>query len=395
MTSNRTSSAADRQEALTAVLQELRDQVEVLRMAIDELREEIQCAVRNLFHREREARQITSMPCDPCAADFASRVNQVDSTQREALRHETATAKQSEGPPGGPPAPSSVPSSSQTLGEQPTSEPTASHSQLPSQPDTTASHLESTNSKGKRQSLYMRIYQQPLLTEIVRSIGYEQLTRQEVLKRLEPLDEKYGRERTIEAAQELLSALPGRHDIWALTHDVRRWSRALLGPSPVEPACGTPAPGHDPVHRSSPTPEKPPVGTEPSSKDKEVKASRKVVLAKLREHLETTGEASADVPAEIQRVLGERGRMVPDLILGEAAPYELLAVRRTLSAMQRHDMHEWLEVSDFGEQATRVWPHQDAQGWEWVFDVIARKEDDAESDADECETAEESANEAQ
>ena len=70
----------------------------------------------------------------------------------------------------------------------------------------------------------------------------------------------------------------------------------------------------------------------------EVKASRKVVLARFREHLNETEEITANVPDDIQKLLGERGRMIPDLILGEAPPYELLAVRRTLSATQRHDM---------------------------------------------------------
>jgi hypothetical protein len=59
--------------------------------------------------------------------------------------------------------------------------------------------------------------------------------------------EKNSEERTIEGTEELLAALPGQHEMWALTDDSRRWSRALLGPPPPEPTNRIPAPAPNPL----------------------------------------------------------------------------------------------------------------------------------------------------
>ena len=109
-----------------------------------------------------------------------------------------------------------APDSPETLSATTTESPVES----PPAAQTATSASDAAPARGKRPPLYMRIYQQPLLTEIVRAVGYEQLAREEVLRRLEPMAEKYGRERTIENARELLARLPGQHDIWALTDDV-------------------------------------------------------------------------------------------------------------------------------------------------------------------------------
>ena len=59
----------------------LRDEVRVLREAIDDLRTELQHALRNWGNDRWEPvardRRITSMPRDPGAADFAKRLNTV------------------------------------------------------------------------------------------------------------------------------------------------------------------------------------------------------------------------------------------------------------------------------------------------------------------------------
>src|SRR5439155_3337820 len=101
-------------------------------------------------------------------------------------------------------------------------------------------------------------------------------------------------------------------------------ARALLGPPPVEPACGIPASGRNPL-AEKPSVRKKPSNEAPSAgRGAEIKASRKVVLERFRQHLDETEEVTDEVPTEIRQVLGERGRMTPDLILGEAEPYELL-----------------------------------------------------------------------
>jgi cell division septum initiation protein DivIVA len=66
-------------EEIVASIEALTEEVEVLRDAIDELREELQWAVRN----ERPLR-ITSMSADPCAKDF--RINAVPKETIDRLR---------------------------------------------------------------------------------------------------------------------------------------------------------------------------------------------------------------------------------------------------------------------------------------------------------------------
>jgi hypothetical protein len=73
-------SEADGHEELLDAVQALTDEVRVLRHAVDELREEIQYAVRNLIDMPevmQHARPLTSMPIDPAAPDFAERVNRL------------------------------------------------------------------------------------------------------------------------------------------------------------------------------------------------------------------------------------------------------------------------------------------------------------------------------
>jgi len=66
---------------LAELVQQLRDEVQLLRMAVDELREEVQRANRNVDDvPSRPLRfRLTSMPADPTASDWAKRLNEVDS----------------------------------------------------------------------------------------------------------------------------------------------------------------------------------------------------------------------------------------------------------------------------------------------------------------------------
>ena len=59
MSNRRSPSRAEAEADLIGVCTELRDEIEVLRIAIDELREEIQTAVRNVFSIRLPDRHIT------------------------------------------------------------------------------------------------------------------------------------------------------------------------------------------------------------------------------------------------------------------------------------------------------------------------------------------------
>lgn len=62
--------------ALTEQMSSLANQVEVLRIAIDDLRQEVEYAMRNAFQPAwTPTPRLTSMPLDPLAEDFGERVN--------------------------------------------------------------------------------------------------------------------------------------------------------------------------------------------------------------------------------------------------------------------------------------------------------------------------------
>lgn len=72
------SNGAAELDELTDAVVGLSEEVRVLRQAVDDLREEIQWAARNLVDPDQGSlanRRIRTMPLDPCAADFAERVN--------------------------------------------------------------------------------------------------------------------------------------------------------------------------------------------------------------------------------------------------------------------------------------------------------------------------------
>lgn len=76
--SSRTKPGSESDSAIAAAIDRLTEEVRVLRQTVDELREEVQWGVRNALDPPQErlpARRITSLPLDPCAEDFAERVN--------------------------------------------------------------------------------------------------------------------------------------------------------------------------------------------------------------------------------------------------------------------------------------------------------------------------------
>ena len=67
-------------ERLIRIVGDLSQEVRRLRTAVDHLRQECECALRGVIRNEthRPVMHITSMPKDPCAADFGERVNRLN-----------------------------------------------------------------------------------------------------------------------------------------------------------------------------------------------------------------------------------------------------------------------------------------------------------------------------
>jgi len=84
---------------LTNVIDELRDEIRVLRTVVDELREELQYLVLNPEARLPGDEQwrpvrISSMPADPTASDFGERLNSVPAGVIERLRADSLVEKE-------------------------------------------------------------------------------------------------------------------------------------------------------------------------------------------------------------------------------------------------------------------------------------------------------------
>jgi hypothetical protein len=75
-------------DELAYVVEQLIEQIVVLRQAIDEIGQDLQWAIRNHVVEPHPAPSITSMPSDPLADDFAERVNTVPQEVVERLRTE-------------------------------------------------------------------------------------------------------------------------------------------------------------------------------------------------------------------------------------------------------------------------------------------------------------------
>lgn len=76
MTRRRTPTNSD--ESIAAALDRLREELAVVRQVLDEILEELEWSNRNSPVRDSVAtpyRRITSFPLDPCAPDWAERVN--------------------------------------------------------------------------------------------------------------------------------------------------------------------------------------------------------------------------------------------------------------------------------------------------------------------------------
>jgi hypothetical protein len=76
MTRNR--SHTDAEDSIASSLDRLREELTVVRQVLDDIREELEWANRNRSEPTPSPllpRRITSMPLDPCAADWAERLN--------------------------------------------------------------------------------------------------------------------------------------------------------------------------------------------------------------------------------------------------------------------------------------------------------------------------------
>ena len=106
-----------------------------------------------------------------------------------------------------------------------------------------------------KQPLYIRLYFRPHMTELVQLLGYRDVPLEEIKPQLASLDETYGHETMVSAAEELVETVVVTQTFARLKEEVRRVARQILGPppSPTEAPVSLVSMTTPPVPSRSPT----------------------------------------------------------------------------------------------------------------------------------------------
>lgn len=158
----------------------------------------------------------------------------------------------------------------------------------PEQPTHSEEQLARPPAKNKV-PLVIRLYLRPVLTDLVRLLGYKEVEIPTLNRRLTKLRTKHGRDAVDAAQTELLHLDVTRKPVVVarLSDNVRRLARALLGPPPGETPGEIPPPEE---HETTvePSPPAPPPTAAPNGK--RTRSNRKPASAKNKS--ETTPKNS-------------------------------------------------------------------------------------------------------
>jgi len=94
---------------------------------------------------------------------------------------------------------------------------------------------EQRKKPSKSEPLVMRLYFQPLLTELTRAVGYQEWPLTALKSALHDLRKRYGEAVVQDAMDELLTREKhGKTQVLRLRDEVRKLARGMLGPTPEE-----------------------------------------------------------------------------------------------------------------------------------------------------------------
>ena len=200
-------------DELTTAVNELKDEVHVLRQVMDEIRSDLEYAVRNLGQHQN--------------AWTAQRMPRNSLTKNSAEPDESADAK---------------PQTSPTSAAVPVS-PAANHEPVETTRATIAATRTRPRQLGKKKGppLYERLHYKDHYVEIVRLVGYGGFSLPDARNALKPLSEKYGQQTVMNATDEIL-ILDTSQDphLFRLTDEARNLAWPILGPVPAVPAPPSP-----------------------------------------------------------------------------------------------------------------------------------------------------------
>lgn len=238
----------DAEDALTCAIEKLTDEMGALRDAIDELRTDVQWLVQN----REEIGTAFQKSLDEISDDIQILVRRALQQRGDTPlvapipdEHDISPGN-CNGDPDGEPFANSDDLGREAAVTMQTVEP--NHEQIRvTEPATT--HTKTTRKRSTRQRttsnvkpevrqprkgkpLVERIYFQKHLTDIVRAVGYDVLSEDEIRARLQPIIDQQGKEAVEAAIEELLDITTGSEGTVQLKLHVRKIARQLLGPPP-------------------------------------------------------------------------------------------------------------------------------------------------------------------
>ena len=225
-----------------------------------------------------------------------------------------------------------------------------------------------------RRPLYLRLYYQAHLTELVQAIGYGELPLDQARDFFKPLIDRYGEPLIRVAGNEVLTVDHSRQPpIVRLSDDARRLATMLLGKPPANP----------PLLSAKP-PTKEAVGEGNHSENTElppVKAKRSVVAKEFASWLAVHDEDYTIVDAAERSRRPDANLRLVDFIVRKAERQLLLAVRRSLKPAERISLLDAECACGEGTTAVRVWPDEGPHGWVWRKHALFRDKRAPEADA--------------
>lgn len=201
----------------------------------------------------------------------------------------------------------------------------------------------------KQNPLYLRMYFQTWMTELVQLIGYRDVPIDEAREKLKPLIDRHGKQRMMEACEELVEVDASKKPTVArLKAEVSKLAFQILGPRPVVVPAAPEAAVTSPENASTP-----------------VKLPRYHVMGKYEEYLGATKlrfSTAADLRDGMPFL-----EMLPalDYIVERERMRLLVTVRPSFRGNQAAQMIAYSDALLANHAAVRVWPVSGVSGWEW------------------------------
>lgn len=317
-------------------VRQLSEETRLLRIAIDELRDDVVWAARNClqerFHVGTSATpESEELPPVPTVASRTGPASIQGTSAPVAAKSE--------------PAPNSP--------HEPASPARPSH--LPAAPERVSTRTGRAPTGTKKPPLHTRLYYHEHLTAVTRAIGYAELDADEWQRRLAPLVALHGPTLIDAAVAELIEARPGRSV--RLKPNVRPLAVGLLGRPPIVESIASAA-----------TPDQSPAAQQEIEAVPE-KTSRHAAIQDFIAFLESRGVDYTLIDAAFRRQHPQHHLARLDLILPNGASNTLVTVQPKLKKQREWEIESWLSALG-PARVLRVWPYRVGENRIWHEETV-------------------------